>query len=72
MKEAPMGMKSSTEYAAGIVGGAGLLLFLVALAADAGMIKADAFKVAGTKFAGLAMILAGAGMKWRAKARNSQ
>ncbi len=60
----------NTDFVAGIIGGAGLLLFLLALAADAGMISADGLKSAGTKFAGLAMILSGGGMKWRNQARS--
>lgn len=64
-----MWIKFNTDYVAGIVGGAGVLLFLLALSADSGMIAADGLRGAGTKFAGLAMILAGGGMKWRAQAR---
>ncbi len=67
-----MWIKFNIEYVAGIVGGAGLLLFLLALSADAGMISADGLKGAGTKFAGLTMILAGSGMKWRAQRRSNQ
>ena len=55
------------EYIAGIISGAGLLLFLLALAADSGMISAEGLKGAGTKFAALAMILGGGGMNWRAQ-----
>lgn len=65
-----MWIKFNTDYTAGTVGGAGLLLFLLALAADAGIISADGLKGGGTKFAGLAMILAGGGMKWRAQSRS--
>jgi hypothetical protein len=65
-------IKFNTDYVAGIVGGAGLILFLLALSADSGMIAADGLKGAGTKFAGLAMILAGSGMKWRAQSRSKQ
>lgn len=64
-RDAPMWLKFNADYVAGIVGGAGLMLFLLALSADADMISADGLKNAGTKFAGLAAILAGAGMKWR-------
>lgn len=67
-----MWIKFNTDYVAGIVGGAGLLLFLLALSADVGMISAEGLKGAGTKFAGLAMILAGGGMKWRAQGRANQ
>ncbi len=65
-----MWLKFNTEYVAGIVGGAGLILFLLALAADSGMISADGLKGAGTKFAGLTMILAGGGIKWQAQGRS--
>ena len=44
-----MWIKFNTDYVAGIVGGAGLLLFLLALCADSGMIAADGLKGAGTK-----------------------
>jgi len=71
-KNATMWLKFNTEYVAGIVGGAGLLLFLLALSADSGMISANGLTGAGTKFAGLAMILAGGGMKWRAQGRSKQ
>lgn len=64
-----MWIKFNTEYVAGIIGGAGLLLFLLALTADSGMISADGLKGAGTKFAGLTMVLAGGGMKMRAQGR---
>jgi hypothetical protein len=67
-----MWIKLNTDYVAGIVGGAGLLLFFLALSADAGMISADGLKGAGTKFAAIAMILAGSGMKWRSQGRSSQ
>jgi hypothetical protein len=67
-----MWIKLNIDYVAGIVVGAGLLLLLLALSADAGMISADGLKGAGTKFAGLAMILAGGGMKWRAQGRANQ
>lgn len=67
-----MWIKFNTEYFAGIVGGAGLLFFFLALSADAGMISADGLKGAGAKFAGLSMILAGAGMKYRAQGRSKQ
>lgn len=67
-----MWIKFNTEYVAGIVGGAGLLFFFLALSADVGMISTDGLKGAGTKFAGLAMILAGGGMKWRAQGRSKQ
>ena len=67
-----MWIKFNTDYVAGIIGGAGLLLFVLGLAADSGMISADGLKSAGTKFAGLAMILAGGGMKWRAQCRAKQ
>ena len=72
MRDALVWIKFNTDYVAGIVGGAGLLLFLLALSADAGMISADGLKSAGTKFAGLAMILASGGMKWRAQSRSNQ
>lgn len=67
-----MWLKLNTDYVAGIVGGAGLLLFLMALSADAGLLSFDGLKGAGTKFAGIAMILAGGGMKWRAQSRTKQ
>lgn len=66
-----MWIRFTLEYVAGIVAGAGLLLFLLALSADSGLLAADGLKGAGTKFAGLAMILAGGGMKWRVQ-RNSK
>ena len=66
-----MWLKLNAEYVAGIVAGAGLLLFLLALSVDSGMLNAEGLKGAGTKFAALAMILAGGGMKWRAQ-RGSQ
>ena len=58
----------NAEYVAGIVSGIGLLLFLLALSVDSGLLNADGLRGAGTKFAGLAMILAGGGIKWRAQA----
>jgi len=67
-----MWTKFTLDFIAGIVAGAGLLLFLLALSADSGMISADGLKGAATKFAGLAMILAGSGMKWRAQSRSKQ
>jgi hypothetical protein len=67
-----MWIKFNTDYVAGIVAGAGLLLVLLALSADSGMVSAEGLKGAGTKFAGLAMILAGGGMKWRAQVRSKQ
>lgn len=67
-----MWIKFNTDYVAGIVSRLGLLLFLLALSADSGMISADGLKGAGTKFAGLAMILAGGGMKWQAQGRSKQ
>ena len=67
-----MWIKFNTDYVAGIIVGAGLLLVLLSLAADSGMISADGLKGAGTKFAGFAMILAGGGMKWRAQGRSKQ
>ena len=62
-----MWLKLYADYIAGIVSGFGLLLFLLALSADSGLLNADGLKGAGTKFAALAMILAGGGMKWRAQ-----
>ena len=67
-----MWIKFNTDYVAGIVAGAGLLLVVQSVSADAGMISADGLKSAGTKFAGLAMILAGGGMKLRAQSRSNQ
>jgi len=67
-----MWIKFNTDYVAGIIGGAGLLLFLLALAADAGMSSADGLTGGGVKFAGIALILAGSGMKWRAQGRQGQ
>lgn len=64
--------KFNTDFVAGIVGGAGLLLFLLALLADAGVLSADGLKGAGVKFAGLALILAGSGMKWRTPSRSGK
>ena len=65
-----MWIKFNTDYVSGIVGGAGLLLFLLALSADSGMISADGLRGAGTKFAAIAMLLTGGGMKWRSQARS--
>lgn len=62
-----MWKRLNAEYVAGIVAGAGLLLFLLALSADSGMLNAGGLKGAGTKFAAMAMILAGGGMRWRAQ-----
>lgn len=62
-----MWIKLHAEYVAGLISGAGLLLFLLALSADAGMIEAAGLKGAGVKFAAIAMLLAGGGMKWRAQ-----
>jgi len=67
-----MWTKFTLDFIAGIVAGAGLLLFLLALSADSGMISADGLKGAATKFVGLAMILAGSGMKWWAQSRSKQ
>lgn len=66
-----MWIKFNTDYVAGIVGGAGLLLFLLALSADSGVISAEGLKGAGFKFAALAMVLAGGGMKWRSQGRSN-
>ena len=68
----PVWIKFNTDYVAGIVAGAGLLLLLLSFSADAGMISADGLRSAGMKFAGLAMILAGGGMKLRAQSRSNQ
>jgi hypothetical protein len=65
-----MWLKLNAEYIAGIVTGAGLLLVLIALSADAGMLKADGLQGAGIKFAAIAMILAGGGTKWRVQRRS--
>lgn len=62
-----MWIKFNADYVYGMISGAGLLLFLLALSADGGMVSADGLKGAGTKFAGLAMILAGGGMKWQSQ-----
>jgi hypothetical protein len=67
-----MWIKFTAEYIAGIVAGAGLLLFMLALAADSGLLSADGLRGAGTKFAALAMVLAGGGMKWWAQSRSRQ
>ena len=67
-----MWIKFNTDYVAGIVVGAGFLLLLLALSADSGMISADGLKGAGTKFVGLAMMLAGGGMKWRTQGRSNR
>ena len=64
-----MWIKFNSDYIAGIVCGAGLLLFLIALLADTLLLSADGLRGAGTKFAGLALILAGGGFKWRAQRR---
>ena len=48
-----MWLKLNAEYVAGIVAGAGLLLFLLALSVDSGMLNAEGLKGAGTKFAAL-------------------
>lgn len=64
-----MWLKISDDYVAGIVSGFGLLLFFLALSADSELLNADRLKSPGTRFAALAMILAGGGMKWRAQGR---
>lgn len=67
-----MWIKLTTEYVAGLVSGAGLLLLMLALATDAGLLSADGLKAPGTKFAALAVLLAGSGMKWRGQRPLSQ
>ena len=67
-----MWIKFNSDYIAGIVGGAGLLLFLIVLLADASLLSADGLRGAGTKFAGLALILAAGGLKWRVQRRSDK
>jgi hypothetical protein len=62
-----MWIKFSIDYISGMVSGAGLLLLLLAIAVDAGTLNAEGLKGAGPKFAALALILAGGGMKWRSQ-----
>jgi len=64
-----MWIRFTPDYVAGIVVGAGLLLFLLALSADLEWISADGLQGAGPRFAALAMVLAGGGLKWRAQSR---
>jgi len=66
-----MWIKLTSEYVSGIVAGAGLLLLLLALSADSELLAADGLKGAGVKFAALAMVLAGGGIKLRAQSRRT-
>ena len=65
-----MFIKFTVDYLAGMITGAGLLLFLLAISADAEMLSADSLKGLGVKFAAIAMILAGGGVKWRSQSRS--
>lgn len=62
-----MRIKFTQDYIAGIIVGAGLAVFLLSLAADSDMLTAESLGKSGAKFAGLAMLIAGGGMKWRSQ-----
>lgn len=64
-----MWIKFTEDYIAGLISGAGLLLLVVGLCADAGILTADGLQGAGTKFAGLALLLAGGGLKLQSQNR---
>lgn len=62
-----MWIKFTTDYIAGGIAGAGLAVVFLGLAANSDMLSADFLTKSGTSFAGLAMLLAGGGMKLRSQ-----
>lgn len=55
------------DYLAGVVAGMGLMVFLLSTAHDSGLMSLASLGGPGAKFAGLALILAGAGLVWRSR-----
>ncbi|MBT4863928.1 MAG: hypothetical protein HON53_02260 [Planctomycetaceae bacterium] len=62
-----MWVKLSVEYIAGIFTGAGAALFFLRLGAQSDMVSADFLTTSGCAFAGIALIIGGGVMKWRAQ-----
>jgi hypothetical protein len=62
-----MWIRFTLAYFAGMITGAGLLLFFMALAIDAGMLNFENLRGVAVKFGAIAMILAGGGMQWRSQ-----
>ena len=62
-----MWIKFTADYIAGAIAGAGLIVVLLSLTADSDLLKPDFLTRPGTIYAGLAMLLAGGGMKLRAQ-----
>ena len=62
-----MSIKFTVEYIAGIFTGAGTAIFFLALAAQSDLLSPDFLTSSGALFAGLALIMGGGGMKWRAQ-----
>lgn len=63
-----MWIKFSKDYVAGILTGAGTAIFFLALAARSGVLSSGFLVENGALFCGLAFVLGGGGMKWRAQA----
>ena len=62
-----MWIRFTAEYIAGISTGAGAAIFFIALAAQSDLLSSEFLTGSGALFAGLALILGGGGMKWRAQ-----
>ena len=62
-----MWIRFTAEYIAGIFTGAGVAIFFLALAVRSNLLSSELLTGSGALFAGLALILGGGGMKWRAQ-----
>lgn len=60
-------VRMTADYCAGILTGAGLAIFFLALAVQSDLLKSDILVHSGIMFAGIALILGGGGMKLRSQ-----
>lgn len=61
-------IRNTGGYLAGMMTGAGLAMFFLALGVDSDLLKPDILQNSGIKFAGLALLLGGGAMKRRLQA----